>query len=275
MTVSQLFKRSDLYAILFILIPLASVSLICWLYSKRLIVFGLPLVFFIVSIIAVMTVLWYKGTRLFKDFLADTPYSGIVYSIYSHVNLKAVPGYLKTNEIIENLNSPGYSTEKFLADNKLTPEVHKKYSTKLNLVYGLLLLVSIWVPALVAEYYQLDYWLYYGSAGFIISMMLMRVHEKNYNKRKSAVNEPELKIAKEGVLYKDELIGWDEVDSWSAPAAFESKHPGRVFIYYTISSHRSDGNASAESIELNMGKMQVSKYDVLALLAHYKHKYSK
>jgi hypothetical protein len=200
-----------------------------------------------------------------SKMLRKSNYPGVFFDVLQKMGMTQDLELSITDELLEEIYNPNYSTSQFLNDNNLRTEVKP---AKLNIT---LLALILTLPA--ASILYIAYSKGFGrSTLFLAVSFVLPIIIAAIKRRK---NQPEIQEEKLVVFREKELdlqhqrIAWTRIYDWSSVNTNDDKGGTAIVINY----YGPDKNI--EEAFVSLATTDTSKIDFLMLMTHFKGKYGK
>lgn len=216
-----------------------------------LIVFALPFIFsFLLRMV------------LINSFLKKSKYPGVFYSVLDKMHLTENLEITLTDDLLNEIYKPSYTTQEFLEENNLKTEIGRS-----KLHFPIILLI------LAGSVFGL---MYLGKTiniqdepfSFILVIGLVIINIFFFFKEKKHQNDkhPIVRFEKTGLFVQDFLITWDTIFDWEYYQGGKDSNSLITIHYYN------QNKMPAEYI-MHIGELNSEKLEILILLTHFKAKY--
>lgn len=197
-----------------------------------------------------------------KIYLKKSPYPGVFYSVLDKLGLTNNLDIDLTDDLLNEIYKPGYSTRQFLSDNKLTTEIGTKKNQDLAIasIFGLMVAVYLFFkykpgmndnPALLL--------LVLIFTGICIYSWTAGKKSRNKKKRILFFSETSLELT-------GKKLDWKDIYDWNYLPGGRNESPKIIINYYDNAKN------TCEQIIL-LSNLGIDKIDFLLLLTHFKGKY--
>ena len=201
---------------------------------------------------------------LVKSYLKRSIYPGALYSVLDKLQLTRGLEIEMSDDLLNEIYRPAYSTTQFLNDNHLTTTYsNKKLSPNPKQALVVLVLGGLIFWYLITKFT-------FGEKPLVFIVLASAALSQVFilfKKRDEKVDEEiVVNFTENGLWYEGKLIGWKDIYDWS-PVTAGKGNPASMLINY----YDSEKNVQEEKIDLSTSNLD--KIDFLLLMAHFKGKY--
>jgi hypothetical protein len=219
-------------------------------------------IIFEMAIVVPLIMTFFLRKVIINTYLRKTKYPGVFYSVMDKIGLTRNLDIFLSDELLDEIYKPGYTTNEFLNDNNLVTDIGPKKTT---LSYpGILVLLGTGIlvfAQLRAEPGNRTTLFIAGIGQVVIGIFL-------WTKIKKHVNDPHpvVKFEENGLYLDNRLISWRNIYDWNYQPGGDNDGAYVIINYYD-----EDRNIHETIVRLNT--MDTDKIDFLLLLIHYKGKF--
>lgn len=199
---------------------------------------------------------------LVKLYIRKIHYPGVFYSVLDKLGLiKNLEIYL-SDELLNDMYKPMYSTNQFLRDNNLKSEIgtNKIKTPFLVIVFGVVIIVFYFL----GERFKLNDNPIFEVAYFLF--IAMNIYFWIKGKRQQNDDDPILFFKESGLGLPNFNLIWNDIYDWRYQQGGKSESP-KIFIYYY------NADKIQHELMVDLSNYNIDKIDFLLLLTHFKGKY--
>jgi len=199
---------------------------------------------------------------LIRNKLGKTRYPGALYAVLDKMLLTHKLDIELTDEMLNEMYKPAYSTSEFLADNELETEIGEK---KVSLAMPILSTV-----ASVTAFIYFSSRINFGKEPFLLISFLAFVAISIFSwlKLKKQKNDgmPVLMFKETGLHFHKDVYPWKSIYDWNVQPGGRNESD-----YFIISYYDEAGNIHETFIHIS--NLNIDKIEFLLLMTHFKGKY--
>jgi hypothetical protein len=219
--------------------------------------------FFLELFFAVPFILTFFFRKLIINiYLKRTPYPGIFYSVLDKLGLAHNLGITLTDDLLNEIYKPVYTTGQFLSDNNLKTEIG---INKIKLPFiGLLIALSI-----VGLFYFSKQYTFKENPMIFVGLFIfigMGIFLWIRGKKQQNDNDPVVIFTNTHLNLYEEKISWKDIYDWNYITDGKNESGKIVINYY-------DKEKSINEAMVSFSQIKVDKIDFLLLMTHFKGKY--
>jgi hypothetical protein len=242
-------------SILIIGLIVAGLSLFAKSQNGKLIAIEMP-----VAIIFVLTFFFRK--LIVNYYLKKSKYPGVFYSVLDKLGMTHHLEIGLTDDLLNEIYQPTYSTNEFLNDNNINPIIgRKKIST-----WIVIFTIGSGIVGLIYLSKKIKFrdqpFVFIGLAVFIV----IAFYAWRKLKRQRDDDSAYARFTEKGLYINDDMIDWKSIYDWSYEPGHENDTGKIVINYY-------DKDKNIQEIDASLSSMNTDRIDFLLLLTHYKGKY--
>jgi len=195
-------------------------------------------------------------------YLKRTLYPGVFYSVVDKLGLAHNLEITLTDELLNEIYKPAYSTDQFLSDNNLKTEIG---INKIKLPFiGISIIVCAGSLFYFGQQYKFEDepLLFVGLLIFISAGIFAWIK----GKKKQNDNEPVVIFKKNELVFYDQNIGWKDIYDWTFTSDGNNNSEKIIINYY-------DAEKNIAEIIVQLSQLKIGKIDFLLLMTHFKGKY--
>jgi hypothetical protein len=199
---------------------------------------------------------------LIKRFLRKSQYPGVFYSVLDKMRLTKDIDFDLPETLLDEVYKPPYSTERFVADNKLVTEIGPKRPEKVFNVMCLTLGTAWLIYSVQRFRFQDKPFLFAGSL-FLIGLPIYL-----WSKTRTeppAEGKPLVRFRSEGLYVNELRLNWKNIYDWNCVAGKDGVQQVVINFY--------DEDRNIQETIANLPAINSDKIDFLILLTHFKGKY--
>ena len=195
-------------------------------------------------------------------YLKKSLYPGAFYSVLDKLGLTRNLEITLTDDLLNEIYRPNYSTSQFLNDNSLKTEIGIK---KMQLPY---IFISIGL-GLVGLYYFEQKFKFQDKPIIFIMLLLfiaMNVYLWTKGTKQQNDNEPIAFFKHSGLELPDTKLNWKDIYDWNFHAGGKNESSKIIINYY-------DSDKNIQEAIADLSQINIDKIDFLLLMTHFKGKY--
>lgn len=199
---------------------------------------------------------------LINIYLKKTLYPGIFYSVLDKMGLTQNLDIELSEDLLNEIYKPNYSTTQFLNDNNLKTEIGSK---KIRLPFiGL----SIGLAVLGIYYFSQKFKFQDNPLAFLIPLLFIgtNIYLWAKGKKQQSDNEPIAFFKENGLELPNFKLDWKDIYDWNYQAGGKNESDKIIINYY-------DTDKNIQEAIANLSDINIDKIDFLLLITHFKGKY--
>jgi len=201
---------------------------------------------------------------LINQYLKKSKYPGAFYSILDKLGLTQNLEINLTDDLLNEVYKPSYSTDEFLNDNNLKTEIEaKKIQLPLILICIVLSIIGLFYFRQKIKF-QENPLLFIGI--FIFLILNVYLWTKGKQKLKNN-NDPIVKFIDKGLYLNSRRFDWKSIYDWNYQPGGKNESDKLIIINYY------DKDQSIQETVANLSSINSDKIDFLLLMTHFKGKY--
>lgn len=195
-------------------------------------------------------------------YLGRSKYPGVFYSVLDKLGLTHNLEIVLTDDLLNEIYKPTYSTNNFISDNDLITDIDAK---KISLSFTL---ISIGLGILGLLYLGQKVKFQDNPTLFIAILIFVLINFFLWTKGKKQKNddEPVVRFTEKSLYLNGQTFDWKSIYDWSYQAGGKNESNNVIINYY-------DNEQNIQETIANLASMNTDKIDFLLLLTHYKGKY--
>lgn len=197
-------------------------------------------------------------------FLKKSKYPGAFYAVLDKLGLAHNLEIDLTDELLDEIHKPRYSTDDFLRDNDLITEIgSKKVSIPFPLIFCLLSLFAFLYLGKNGTFQNMPLLLIVFAGSVVVNFYIW------VKARKSGSNDnaPLVKFNANGLfLTGGRRLDWKSIYDWNFDAGGKTRSAEITVNYY-------NEEGQIQDVDVNLSLLNIDKVDFLLLIAHFKGKY--
>jgi|GEM_PF-2772654 len=205
-----------------------------------------------------------------KYLFRTIKYPGLLYGLCDRLNLIGNLDNLVNDAVLDDLYKPAYSTEAFLADNGLTPEVYP--AAPGSVVIGQFMLYAVPISFLIAgtQIESLKQTKFYLLSP--LSLLVCTVWRDYIRYQKDPDAGPMYIFSEKGLETADGLAEWNNIYDWQLlPAIGNSRSGERKYLRLRIDLKEMTNDRNY--FTLNLDEISIRPIQFYMMLIHYQYKY--
>jgi hypothetical protein len=242
-------------SILIIGLIVAGLSLFAKSQNGKLIVIEMT-----VAIVFILT--FFFRNLIINHYLGKSKYPGVFYSVLDKLGMTNNLEISLTDELLNEIYQPNYSTNEFLNDNNLNPTVEKKKFSIWIVIFTIGSAIGLIFLNRKVMFRDQPF-LFIGLAIFII--IAFYIWRKKMRQRDD--DPAYARFTEKGLYINDDMIDWKSIYDWSYEPGHQKNDAGKIVINYY------DKDKNIQEIDASLSSMNTDRIDFLLLLTHYKGKY--
>ena len=220
---------------------------------------GTILVITLVASLGVLVAIFFLKTKLINYYLKRCKYPHEFLSVLDQLELLEDLQINWSNDGVRNSN---HLTNQFLEDNSLVTEIGKR-----KLSFPFIIFMCFGSAIGLAYFGNMDP--FPGKAALIailITCLAFGLYLAARGRKRSNDNEPILIFNEKALLFENENMEWNRIDSWRVKDGWGDSER------YIIISYK-DANNSGQELKIPLHNLNIDRIDCLLLLTHFKTKY--
>jgi hypothetical protein len=195
-------------------------------------------------------------------YLRKSKYPGAFYSVLDKLGLTHNLEIDLTDDLLNEIYKPSYSTNEYLRDNALNTEIgEKRISLSLPIIsIGLGIFALLYLGQKVK--FQNKPLLFVSIVVFIVLNFYLWTKGKKHKND----DAPVVRFTEKGLYLNSQMFDWKSIYDWSYQAGGKNESDKIIINYY---GHEQN----IEQTIANLSSMNADKIDFLLLMTHYKGKY--
>jgi cbb3-type cytochrome oxidase subunit 3 len=195
-------------------------------------------------------------------YLRKSAYPGVFYSVLDKLGLTRNLDIPLTDELLNEIYKPSYSTNQFIVDNNLKTEIGAK-KIQLPVVF---LCIGLGIAGLF--YFGEKFSFQEKPLIFIMIILFVAMNIYSWTKGKKQQNDNEaIAFFKDTELELPSLkLNWKDIYDWSCQAGGKNESDKIIINFY-------DQDNNIQEATQSLSEINIDKIDFLLLMTHFKAKY--
>jgi len=195
-------------------------------------------------------------------YLKRSMYPGVFYSVLDKLGLTRNLEINLTDDLLNEIYKPNYSTNQFLSDTNLKTEIG---TNKIQLPFTI---ISIGL-GFVGLFYFGEKFRFQDKPAILIMFLLfiaMNVYLWTKGKKQQNDNEPIAFFKDAGLVLPGAKLNWKDIYDWSYQAGGKNESSKIIINHY-------DPDKNIQETVADLSQINIGKIDFLLLMTHFKGKY--
>lgn len=195
-------------------------------------------------------------------YLKKSLYPGAFYSVLDKLGLTRNLEITLTDDLLNEIYKPNYSTNQFLTDNNLKIEIGAK---KIQLPF---IAISIGLGLVGLFYFGQKFKFQEKPIIFIMLLLFIAMNAYLWTKGKKQQNdnEPIAFFKDSGLELPDTKLNWKDIYDWSYQAGGKNESSKIIINYY-------DSDKNIQETVADLSQINIDKIDFFLLMTHFKGKH--
>jgi hypothetical protein len=195
-------------------------------------------------------------------YLRKSKYPGVFYSVLDKLGLAENLEIDLTDNLLNEIYKPAYSTQEFLNDNNLITDIgEKKISLSLTAISAGLGIVGLLYVGQKTRFQD-------NPVFFIVLPVFILLNLYWWTKGKKQENDraPVARFTEKGLYLNNQEFEWKSIYDWGYEPGGKNESAKMIINYY-------DPEQNIQEAIANLSSLNIDKIDFLLLMTHYKGKY--